>query len=283
MIPPNFLKILKDFIVDLVGTFPELKGNETVHAIYSQEEAPESYQLVFDTMVAEFPKHMMDILAEKESMFETSCVFLPGVDFKTLWNENITEKTKTILWKYLKLLLFAILGHMNLNDEFSTLLKDLDMQKTMDDMKQTFETTEPVHDQFEGLMNGKLGSLAKEIAQETLGDVGEVEEFQTMMKDPSKLFSLMHTVGDKLDKKIKAGDLKESELISEAADLFQKMKGMPGMKPFEAMFGKMNTGATQSKMRETMTKAKTKERLQMKLKAKKDKKNKKDKHDVLDA
>jgi len=37
------------------------------------------------------------------------------------------------------------------------------------------------------------------------------------------------------------------------------------------MFGKMN-GATQSKMKETMSKAKTKERLQNKLKAKKDKK-----------
>lgn len=271
MIPPNFLKILKDFVVDLIGTFPELKENETVLAIYSQEEG-DVYQQVFDHMVTVFPQHMMDILSEKESLFESSCVFLPGVDFKTLWNENITEKTKTILWKYLKLILFSIMGHININEDFSSLLQGIDMQKTMEDMKQTFEHPDPVHNQFEGLMDGKLGSLAKEIAQETLGEVGEVEEFQTMMKDPSKLFSLMHTVGDKLDKKIKAGDLKESELISEASQLLEKMKDMPGMKQFEAMFGKMNAGATQSKMKETMTKAKTKERLQNKLKAKRDKK-----------
>ena len=276
MIPPNFFKILKDFIVDLVGTFPELNKNETIHAIYSLEEAPLSYQLAFDHLVTVFPNHMMDILAEKESMFENSCVLLPGVDFKLLWNENITNKTKTILWKYLKLLLFVILGHMNLNEEFTSLLQGLDMQKTMEEMKTAFESTdtEPVQNQFEGMMDGKLGTLAKEIAQETLGEVGEVEEFQSMMKDPTKLFSLMHTVGDKLDKKIKSGDLKESELISEAADLFQKMKDMPGMKQFESMFGKMNTGATQSKMKETMNKAKTKERLQNKLKAKKEKQSK---------
>jgi hypothetical protein len=262
MIPPNFLKILKDFVTDLVGTFPELKENAIISAIDSGEDV---YQQVFDHTVSVFPQHMLDILSEKESLFESSCVFLPGVDFKPLWNENITEKTKTILWKYLKLLLFSILGHIN-HDGFS-LLQGFDMQKTMEDMK---TDPEPV-DQFEGLMDGKLGSLAKEIAQETLGEVGEVEEFQTMMKDPSKLFSLMHTVGDKLDKKIKAGDLKESELISEASELLEKMKGMPGMKQFESMFGKMN-GATQSKMKETMSKAKTKERLQNKLKAKKDKK-----------
>lgn len=271
MIPPNFLKILKDFVEDLVGTFPELKENEIICAIHSQEEG-DVYQQVFDHTVTVFPQHMVDILSEKESMFESSCVFLPGVDFKTLWNENITEKTKTILWKYLKLILFSILGHINVNEDFSSLLQGFDMQKTMEDMKQSFEQTEPMHDKFEGLMDGKLGSLAKEIAQETLGEVGEVEEFQTMMKDPSKLFSLMHTVGDKLDKKLKSGDLKESELISEASELLEKMKGMPGMKQFESMFGKMNAGATQSKMKETLSKAKTKERLQNKLKAKKDKK-----------
>lgn len=269
MIPPNFLKIVKDFVQDLVGTFPELKENETILAIYSQEEG-EVYQQVFDHTVVVFPQHMADILSEKESLFESSCVFLPGVDFKALWNENITEKTKTIMWKYLKLILFSILGHVNLNEEFSSLLQGFDMQQTMEDMKKNFEA--PAHDPFEGMMNGKLGNLAKEIAQETLGEVGEVDEFQTMMKDPSKLFSLMHTVGDKLDKKIKAGDLKESELISEASELFEKMKGMPGMKQFETMFGKMNSGATQAKMKETMSKAKTKERLQNKLKAKKDKK-----------
>jgi hypothetical protein len=252
--------------VDLVGTFPELNETECIRMITSQETADESYQAVFDHMVAVFPAFMMDILAEKEQLFESSCILLPGVDFKTLWNENITEKTKTSLWKYLKLLLFAILGHVNLNEEFSKVLQDIDLQKTMDDMKQATES-----DPFEGMMDGKLGSLAKEIAQETIGE-GDTEEFQNMMKDPTKLFSLMHTVGDKLDKKIKSGDLKESELITEASELFQKMKGMPAMKPFEAMFGKMNMGATQAKMKETMTKAKTKERLQNKLKAKKDKK-----------
>jgi hypothetical protein len=207
MIPPNFLKILKDFVGDLVGTFPELKENETVLAVYSQEEG-DVYQQVFDHMVTVFPEHMMDILSEKEAMFESSCVFLPGVDFKTLWNENITPKTKQVIWKYLKLLLFIVLGHLKLDEGFSSLLKDFDINKTIDEMKTFFDTNETpdLHSHLEGLMNGKLGSLAKEIAKETLGDQNEAEAFQNLMSEPKKLFSLVHSVGDKLDKKIKSGD-----------------------------------------------------------------------------
>ena len=93
--------------------------------------------------------------------------------------------------------------------------------------------------------------------------------------------------------------LKESELIEEAAMMFQKIKGMPGMSQFESMFqGKMNTTGMKNKMDQQLKKAKMKERLQQKLAAKKvdvpepekteptekkkKNKNKKNKHDVLD-
>jgi len=300
MIPTNFFKVLKDFIHDLFGTFPELKTNQELINIAekSETEAMESYQVIFDTMIIAFPPHLMDILHEKESMFETSCLFFPQVDFKDLWSKNITDKTKTIIWKYLKLLVFIVIGHMDIKDDFSKILQGMDLQKSVEEIKNFFESQgeemPDMHEHMEGLMNGKLGSLAKEIAQEVIGGKGEQEAFQSMMKDPSKLFGLMHTVGDKLDQRIKSGDLKESELITEAAEMLQKMKDMPGMKQFETMFnkfGKMNMNATQSKMDEKIKKAKTKERLKNKLLArqaateepKKNKnKNKKNIHDVLD-
>jgi len=309
MIPPNFFKVVKDFIIDLFGTFPELKENQDLVNIHDKNEtdAMESYQVIFDTMVTTFPQHMMDILNEKESMFETCCILFPNVDFKDLWSKNITDKTKNIIWKYLKLLIFIVIGHMDIGDDFSKMLQGMDLQKSVEEIKSFFESNggdmPDMHDHMEGLMNGKLGSLAKEIAQEVIGGEGEQEAFQSMMKDPSKLFGLMHTVGDKLDKRIKSGDLKESELISEAAEMLQKMKDMPGMKQFETMFnkfGKMNMNATQAKMDEKLKKAKTKERLKEKLLArqaqpvklpepvqetpkKKKNKNKKNIHDVLDA
>jgi hypothetical protein len=50
------------------------------------------------------------------------------------------------------------------------------------------------------------------------------------------IFGCKNTTEKKIDKKIKSGDLKESELIEEAAMMFQKIKGMPGMSQFESMF-----------------------------------------------
>lgn len=299
MIPPNFLKVVKDFITDLIGTFPELQDNPVLSSIYKEEDA--DYQSLFDTIISVFPEHVMNIINENEVMFEKPCILFPGVDFKNLWNENITEKTKNIIWKYLKLILFIVLGNLNMDENFKKLIQGMDLNKSVEEIKKAFESNEDMKN-LDGFMDGKLGSLAKEIAQETIGDVGDAEMFQDMMKDPSKLFSLMSSVGDKLDKKIKAGDIKESELISEASDLFSKMKDMPGMKQFEGMFKNMNMGATQAKMDENLKRAKMKERLREKLferqkekekekeketevntKKKKKKKNKKNIHDVLDS
>jgi len=285
MIPPNFFKIIDDFVQDLFGTFPELKTNPLL-----QEKTPEAYQAIFDNVLATFPQAMMDILQENEDLFKESHFFLPEVDFKILWNESITPTTKATLWKYLKLILFSILGHID------TPFPEEKMKEAMDNMKDMFEGKEGLEKELEGMMGGKIGALAKEIAEET---IGQEQDFKKMMKDPSSLFSLASTIGDKIDKKIKSGDLKESELIEEAAMMFQKIKGMPGMSQFEAMFqGKMNTTGMKNKMDQQLKKAKMKERLQQKLAAKKveptepeqkepekkkKNKNKKNKHDVLDA
>jgi hypothetical protein len=289
MIPPNFFKIIDDFVQDLFGTFPELKTNPVLLAI--EEKKPEAYQTVFDNVLVTFPPCMMDLLQENESLFTETHFFLPEVDFKILWNETITPTTKTTLWKYLKLILFSILGHINAP------FPEEKMKEAMDNMKNMFEGKEGLEKELEGMMSGKIGALAKEIAEET---IGKEEDFKTMMKDPSSLFSLASTIGDKIEKKIKSGDLKESELIEEAAMMFQKIKGMPGMSQFESMFqGKMNTTGMKNKMDQQLKKAKMKERLQQKLasktkekepekepetidKPKKKNKNKKNKHDSLD-
>jgi len=182
MIPPNFFKIIDDFVEDLFRTFPELKTNTLL-----QEKTPESYQTIFDNVLATFPSCMMDILQENEDLFKESRFFLPEVDFKVLWNETITPTTKATIWKYLKLILFSILGHID------TPLPEEKMKEAMDNMKDMFEGKEGLEKELEGMMGGKIGALAKEIAEET---IGKEEDFKTMMKDPSSLFSLASTIGD---------------------------------------------------------------------------------------
>ena len=322
MIPPNFYKVVKDFIQDIITTFPELSLTPDLQAIRESEIEPrsdalnQSYTVVYEHVLREFPLRFFDILYEKSELFQESRTLLPGVDFKVLWNDNITEKTKSVIWKYLKLILLMILGG---EGEHSKLFENINMDEmkeklndTMNDIHNFFDKDsipdpEEMKDHLNGLMSGKIGSLAKEIAEESIGNLDDPktadDAFKNMFSNPTQMVGLMHNIGDKIDKKIKSGDLKESELMEEAMDMLGKMKDMPGMKHFEQMFnkfgGKMDFNAMASQLNSKMSQSKTKERLQAKLKkkqetvpvvnpeikkkVKKKKKNKKNIHDpVLD-
>jgi hypothetical protein len=140
---------------------------------------------------------------------------------------------------------------------------------------------EDIHEHMTGLLDGKLGKLAKEIAEETaeslnldMENTSDMKDvFSNLIKNPSKLMGLVKTVGDKLDTKIKSGDLKESELIAEATDLMNKMKNMPGMGNIQSMLnkmgfaGKMNTGGMEAQMNKNMKQALNKERMRAKAEA----------------
>jgi hypothetical protein len=85
------------------------------------------------------------------------------------------------------------------------------------------------------------------------------------------MFGLVQSVGNKIDSKIKMGELKESELMEEASEMLKKMKDMPGLDQLFKKFaggGKMDMSGMQSKLNQNVKAAKMKERLQQKLKEK---------------
>ena len=141
-----------------------------------------------------------------------------------------------------------------------------------------------IHDHISGMLDGKLGSLAKEIAEETAANLNMDMEnvtdmkdvFNKLIKNPSKLMGLVKNVGEKLDSRIKSGDIKESELIAEASEIMNKMKNMPGMGDIQAMLskfgmggkgGKMNTSAMEAQLTKNLKTAQLKERMRAKAEA----------------
>jgi hypothetical protein len=159
-----------------------------------------------------------------------------------------------------------------------------------------------MHEHLTGLLGGKIGSLAKEIAEETAAELNldpsneaSVQSvFQNLFKNPGKLMGIVKTVGQKLDAKMKSGEIKESEIMQEASDLMKKMKKMPGVNNMADLLkkmgdmggmgdmgdiakmaasmglgggkgGKFNMGAMQSHLNQNIKTAQTKERLQQKL------------------
>ena len=281
----EFAKVTKDFVNDLLATFPELEATLDAKLVAVRAGCPpEDPQVkeLFEYVSMAWSGHFFDILGEKDTMFQSECFLLPGIDFKVLWNENITEKTKQVIWKYLKLLILTAVGNMTDNESAEKLFEGLREEELKSKLD---EATKDIHDFFKdmpvpdpeklqdhikGLMTGKLGDLAKEIADETVGDATP-EKMQDMIKNPAKMFGLVQSVGKKIDTKIKSGELKESELMEEASEMLKKIKDMPGLDELFKKFGgggKMDMAGMQSKLNQNLKVAKTKERLQQKLKEK---------------
>ena len=330
-IPEEFAKIIKDFITDILTTFPELEENldknlrivkdndlETIKTKHNDELI-----VLHNHCKKVFPERFFDILYQNEDIFkedsELNTEFLPGIDIKKLWHQDISEKTQTVIWKYLQLLLFITANNLgdnetnmfgNAADLFSAINEDelkTKLEETLGDMHKFFDQSgndgdfdlsgvnlpdaDEMHGHINDMMGGKIGLLAKEIAEEVSGDLNIDPEnisstddvFKKLLKDPSKLMNLVKSIGGKLEDKIKSGDIKQSELLEEASDVMKKMKNMPGMKNMESLFknmgmpvppgmqggGKVNMGAMENKLNSNLKQAKMRERMLNKMQQKK--------------
>jgi len=149
---------------------------------------------------------------------------------------------------------------------------------------------ENIQDHLKTLFDGKIGKLAKEMAEEIsdefsdlvgedMKDVKNTQDvIKKLMKNPKKIMDLMKKVSGKLDSKMKSGEISRDELMKEAGDLMSKMKEMGGQDQFAEMFKKMasSMGGLGKNMKldtnalDRMTKqASTREKMKSKLEQKK--------------
>ena len=322
--PEEFFKIINDFTTDMMITFPEYTGiiqKWWVTEDSSNEEKEKKNLFIFRHCIKTFPERFFDILYQNNDIFkeesEVNTEFLPGIVFKQLWTCDISEKTRETIWKYLQLILFAVIGTVNTRSQLGDTAKLFEainedelktkLQETIESMQTIFDLSgnmesfpdiepdmsgasmnipnaEEIHNHIHGMMEGKLGKLAMELAEETAKDLNlDMENvtdangvFQKLFKNPGKLMNMIKNVGDKIDTKIKSGELKESELITEGMEMLNKMKNMPGMGNMQEMFsklgipglgkgGKMNMGAMEAQMNKNLKLAKMKERMRSKV------------------
>ena len=173
-------------------------------------------------------------------------------------------------------------GSANQFNMFATMLNDLSGNSNNADYN--IPDKEELFSHINKLINGKIGSLAKEIAEETtkdmdldtdnISDVNDV--LKGFMKNPTKLLGLIGKISNKINSKMKDGSLKESELLEEATNIFKNMKDMPGMGNFNDIIksmnldqfmpkgGKINPTAFQNMMEQNVKMSKMKERMRKK-------------------
>ena len=320
----DFKKIIVDMTKDILISFPELAPTMNVHlknVMTDNDDSSESIDLVFKHCMKTYPDKFFDILYQNDTIFtneKNNAEFLPDIDFKLLWKENLTDKTRETIWKYLQLVLFTIVSNKEAfsgesfgntaklfeainEEEFKSKLEEtISQMKDVFDMSGNSDTSEntssgktsginledlpnpeDLHEHVSKMMEGKLGKLAREIAEETAADLNiDMENaesmndvFKRLFKNPTKLMSLVKNVGSKLDEKLKKGDINETELLKEAGVMMQHMKNMPGMKEMMSKMGmgggggKMNMGAMQANLEKSMKSASQKDRMRAKLAA----------------
>jgi hypothetical protein len=291
--------------------------NEIERNTAFEESQQAGIKFLFSFCQKKFPPRFFEILYQNEEMFKVESdidtEFLPHIHFKNLWQFEITQKTRDTIWKYLQLILFSIIGTLENREAFGDSAKLFEainqddfkdkLEETIKQMQGLFDTTtentmeEPsfknmpsaddIHEHINGMLDGQLGKLAKEIAEETaenlnidMENVTDMKDvFSNLIKNPTKLMGLVKNIGDKLDTRIKSGEIKESELISEATEIMNKMKNMPGMDNIQAMLSKMgipglggkgakvNTGAMEAQLNKNLKNAKMRERMKAKAEA----------------
>jgi hypothetical protein len=144
-------------------------------------------------------------------------------------NENIDEDAKEKLEKT--------------KEEMEKMMGALpDMEKMMgalpENLRKNMPNLENLQENLKNVFDGKIGSLAKEMAEEIADDFKDIidenevsnpqDVIKKLMKNPNKISQLMKTVGSKLDNKMKSGEISKEELMKEASEMMGHMKDFGG-------------------------------------------------------
>ena len=144
-------------------------------------------------------------------------------------NENIDEDAKENIEKT--------------KEEMEKMMDDLpDMEKMMgalpENLRKNMPNLENLQENLKNVFDGKIGSLAKEMAEEIAEDFKDIidenevsnpqDVIKKLMKNPKKISELMKTVGSKLDNKMKSGEISKEELMKEASEMMGHMKDFGG-------------------------------------------------------
>ena len=154
-VPENFQKIITDMTSDFTTTFPEFSFMWSKWRVDTRTEAEVIY--LYEYVLSVYPERFFDILYQKESIFildsEVNTFFLPNFDFKLLFNcEGVSNNTRKVMWNYLQLILFTILGSVQDKSRFGDTGNIFDtvnekelldkLTETMSNMSDFFQNTD---------------------------------------------------------------------------------------------------------------------------------------------
>ena len=294
-VPDNFRSIINDFTNDLSTTFPEYSQTWSKWSSpdITQGDLEQLFQHVLAVYPNRFFDILNQNADIFKADSDANTQFLPDMDFKVLYNcDGISETTRNTVWKYLQLILFTVVGSVKDKANFgdtANIFEGIDESELHNKLAESIGSIgdffskmdegipsegeeqessglgfnpnnlpkpEELRDHLKTLFEGKIGTLAKELADEIGEDLaaslGEdiknarstKDVFTKLMQNPEKISGLVKTVGEKLNQKMANGDISKDDIMNEAGDLMRRMKDMAGgdMGNFADMFKNMAKG-----------------------------------------
>ena len=261
-IPEKFASILCDFANDLTVTFPEY---EFLWSRWRVLDQIPDYMIksAYVHCVDVFPERFFDILYQNDEIFsptsKISTIFLPNVDFKLLFNcPNVSESSKNVMWKYIQLILFTIVGNVNDKNDFGktmNLFEGIDetelqtkLSEAMKNMGDFFknnsentsssssssssENENPSEDFFEKMSKEFQEKIDDENFKKTFNtdNLPNPEDIHNHLKGlfDGKLGNLAKELIDELSDELKdTFDMKDMDETTNPKELFQKMMKNP--------------------------------------------------------
>lgn len=289
-IPSEFVHLIHQFTDDLCATFPEY--GFAISEWWGESPEQQQTEMLWEHCCETYVPHFADIMQENNAIFSTDnnepIMFLPNIDFRTIWNDDtVSDTTKTTIWRYLQCIVLQVVHNRGLGDVEGELKSMFDgMSENMEEMaskfqdmaekmKEMFHTssaqaTETETDQpeptlqsesatadaestvpeflrnfqshIERMMEGKIGKIAKDLAEEVAQELGidpdaTTEEadkaglmdmFQKIMKNPAKMMDIMKKCSQVIKTKIQSGEITEDELREELSGLLGSVQQSQG-------------------------------------------------------
>jgi hypothetical protein len=255
------IEIFNKFIKDLSKTFPEIKNS--LYRNYEKELTSENIQ-----NLDEYPKfkNFLKIIEDNnkliqdkdDSFFKKDFQLLEEINFDRLWTKNISDKTKSSIWKYFQS--FSLIT-INLNSsaqlqEFLSnndtkidkdnkeVIKELkNIKKIENNIKNdTNESTDnsEITNTIESLLNStEIGGIAKEVSKSlNLDQLSNCENEQELFQNflnPENMSNMFKSINSIMETKMKDGKIDPNKLQKEAELVQNQVSQLPMMDQFSSI------------------------------------------------
>jgi hypothetical protein len=246
------LTLFKGFINDILKVFPEHK--ECIDKNYCDILELNEISIDDNEIILEFLNNIdlnsNDISNKISDIFTDELFLIKEISMKSIWESDISDKTKNNIWKYLQA--FCVINiSRNSNDKINEVLKSIEsnekvtdkktvkeikkIKKINENLKNNEETNEEetknINEIEELVDNTSIGNLAKEITESMGFKDGGEPDISDIMK-PENMMNMFQTINTTLNQKINNKELDMNNLLGEASGIMNNndiMKGMMGM------------------------------------------------------